>query len=468
VSAATDSAVAIAAAVRGRQQRARDVVDAALQRIASVGPVVNCFTDVVAKRARAEADRVDSAVVAGRDPGPLAGVPFAVKNLFDVAGIPTLAGSKIYRERPVATRDAAAVRALSRAGAVLVGALNMDEYAYGFTTENTHYGPARNPHDLTRVSGGSSGGSGAALAAGLVPLTLGTDTNGSIRVPASLCGVFGLKPTFGRVSRAGAVLFAGSFDHVGPLARSVEDLAVAFDALQGPDPEDPVCSERPASPVVPSLGRGVDGLRIAVAEGYFAQGAEPEAIEAVAAVAKALGVTRGVTFPEPHRARAAAMVITAAEGAQQHLALLRTRAADFDPLTRDRFLAGALVPAALVLRAQRFRAWYRARVQEIFRDVDVVLAPTTPCVAPPIGKTDTGVIGGMPVFVRAHLGVFTQPLSFIGLPVISVPVARPGQLPIGAQLVGAPWAEATLFRVAAALEATGAVAAPVAPIPSAA
>ena len=173
-------------------------------------------------------------------------------------------------------------------------------------------------------------------------------------------------------------------------------------------------------------------------------------------MAKALAATRGVTFPEPHRARAAAMVITAAEGAQQHLALLRARAADFDPLTRDRFLAGALVPAALVLRAQRFRAWYRARVRELFRDVDVVLAPTTPCVAPPIGKTDAGVIGGMPVFVRAHLGVFTQPLSFIGLPVISVPVARPGQLPIGVQLVGAPWSEATLFRVAAALESTGA------------
>ena len=266
----------------------------------------------------------------------------------------------------------------------------MDEYAYGFTTENAHYGPTRNPHDLARVAGGSSGGSGAALAAGLVPLTLGTDTNGSIRVPASLCGVFGLKPTYGRVSRAGAVLFAGSFDHVGPLARSVDDLAVAFDALQGPDPEDPVCSERPAAPVVPALGRGVDGLRIAVAEDYFAEGAEPEALEAVAAVAKALGVTRGVTFPEPHRARAAAMVITAAEGAHQHLELLRTRAADFDPLTRDRFLAGALVPAALVLRAQRFRAWYRARVRELFHGVDVVLAPTTPCVAPLIGKTDAG------------------------------------------------------------------------------
>ncbi len=459
---AVTGALAIAAAVRARRLRARAVVDGALSRIAALDARVNAFTDVLAERARAEADRVDAAVAAGRDPGPLAGVPFAVKNLFDVAGLATLAGSKIFRARPPAARDAAAVRALGGAGAVLVGALNMDEDAYGFTTENTHYGPTRNPHDPSRVVGGSSGGSGAAVAAGLVPLTLGTDTNGSIRVPASLCGVFGLKPTYGRVSRAGVVLFAGSFDHVGPLARSVGDLAAAFDALQGPDPDDPACSERPPAPVAVELDRGLEGLRIAVAEGYFTEGAEVEALEAVATVAKALGATRGVTFPEPQRARAAAMVITAAEGSQQHLELLRTRAADFDPLTRDRFLAGALVPAALVLRAQRFRAWYRARVRELFASVDVVLAPTTPCVAPRIGETSSGVIGGLPVFVRAHLGVFTQPLSFIGLPVISVPVARPGQLPIGVQLVGAPWCEATLFRVAAALESAGAVAAPVA------
>jgi AtzE family amidohydrolase len=461
---AAAGAVALAAAVRSGRRRAGDIVGAALEHIAALDPAVNAFTDVLAERARAQAERVDAAVAAGSDPGPLAGVPFAVKNLFDVAGIRTLAGSRIFRERPVAARDAAAVRALTSAGAVLVGALNMDEFAYGFTTENTHYGPTHNPHDPARVAGGSSGGSGAAVAAGMVPLALGSDTNGSIRVPASLCGVFGLKPTYGRVSRAGVVLFAGSFDHVGPLARSVGDLAVAFDVLQGPDPEDPACSERPASPVVPGLALGADGLRIAVAEGYFAQGAEPEAFAAVAAVAGALGVTRGVSIAEPHRARAAAMVITAAEGSQQHLELLKTRAGDFDPLTRDRFLAGALVPAAAVLRAQRFRAWYQARVRELFEGVDVILAPTTPCVAPVIGQTDTGVIGGAPVFVRAHLGVFTQPLSFIGLPVISVPVVRPGQLPLGVQLVGAPWSEASLFRVAATLEAAGVVAAPVAPL----
>jgi aspartyl-tRNA(Asn)/glutamyl-tRNA(Gln) amidotransferase subunit A len=455
-------AVAIAAAVRARRVSAREVVAAALARIAQRDRVLNCFTHVAGDAALAEAERLDARVAAGQDPGPLAGVPFAVKNLFDVAGVITLAGSKIHADRPPAARDATAVAALRRAGAVMVGALNMDEYAYGFTTENTHYGPTRNPHDSSRVPGGSSGGSAAAVAGGLVPLTLGTDTNGSIRVPAALCGTFGLKPTYGRVSRAGVALFAAAFDHVGPFARSVADLAAAFDVIQGPDPADPVCADRPAEACAPQVGRGIEGLRIAILGGHFASQGTEEALAAVARVARALGATRQVTLPEPHRARAAAMIITASEGSNLHLGDLRTRAKDFDPLTRDRFLAGALLPAPLYVQAQRFRAWYRARVAEVFGDVDVLLAPTTPWSAPPIGAPPTMPVGGVDVFTRSHLGVFTQPLSFIGLPVISIPVTAPGALPLGVQLVAAPFQEASLFRVAAHLEAAGIVSAPVA------
>jgi AtzE family amidohydrolase len=330
----------------------------------------------------------------------------------------------------------------------------MDEYAYGFTTENAHYGPTRNPHDPTRLAGGSSGGSGAAVGAGLVPLTLGSDTNGSVRVPAALCGVFGLKPTYGRVSRAGSALFAPSFDHVGPLGRSVRDVTAAFDVMQGPDPEDPACAIRPAEPCLPALGEGIAGLRIAVLDGHFAKGGEPEAFAAVAHVAAALGVTRRATIPEAHRARAAAMVITASEGAALHLADLRTRAQDFDPLTRDRFLAGALVPATWYLRAQRFRAWYRARVAELFREVDVLLAPTTPCAAPRIGQ-ERMMMDGVEVLTRPNLGVYTQPISFIGLPVLSVPVTRPGAMPLGVQIIAAPFREAHVLRVGALLEAKG-------------
>lgn len=454
-------ATAIASAVRAGTVSAQAVVQATLNRIAATDSTLNCFTDVLAERALSDAAEVDRAIAIGQDPGPLAGVPFAVKNLFDIAGVVTLAGSKINRDNSPAERDATVIAALKRAGAVLVGALNMDEYAYGFVTENSHYGPTHNPYDLTRVAGGSSGGSAAAVAGGQVPLTLGSDTNGSIRVPASLCGIYGLKPTYGRLSRTGAFLFCGSLDHVGPFARSVRDIALAFDLMQGADATDPVCTDRPPEPCLPQLNHGMGDLRIAVAEGYFAKGAQPEVLAALEQVAQALQVDRRVTLPEAHRARAAAYVITTCEGTNLHLERLKTRPADFDPATRDRFLSGAFVPASWYVQAQRFRAWYRDRVQQIFQDVDLILAPATPCPAPLIGQ-ETIVIDGVEVLNRPNLGLFTQPLSFIGLPVLSVPVQRSGALPVGVQIIAAPYNESLILRVAAALEAQGVTSAPIA------
>ena len=448
----------IAADVRTRRVTARETAAAALARIRAHDPGLNCFSAVLEENGLRDAAAVDAALAAGREPGLLAGVPFAVKNLFDVRGLVTLAGSKINAEHAPASRDATVVGRLRGAGAVLLGSLNMDEYAFGFTTENSHYGPTRNPHDPARVAGGSSGGSAAAVAGGLVPFTLGSDTNGSIRVPSALCGIYGLKPTYGRLSRAGAGLFGISFDHVGPLAASVRDLAAAYDVMQGPDPTDPVCAGRAVEPCLPLLGKGTEGLRIAVAVGHFATRGEPEVFAAVESVAKALGAVSRVTIEENDRARAAATIITASEGASLHMEDLRTRPLDFDPMTRDRFLAGALLPAALYIRAQRFRSWYRAQVRKIFREVDVLLTPTTPFPAPRIGQ-DTITIDGVQVLTRPMLGLYTQPLSFIGLPVISVPVAGLGPLPLGVQLVAAPWQEAALFRVAAALERDGIIAA---------
>ena len=304
------SAMDIARAVKSKKSSALEVAEAALARIARHDPVLNCFTDVTAERARATARAVDAAVAAGKNPGPLAGVPFAVKNLFDVKGLPTRAGSKINRDRPQASRDAALVERLEAAGAVLVGALNMGEYAYDFTGENIYDGASRNPHDPTRMPGGSSGGSGSAVGGALVPLALGSDTNGSIRVPASFCGIFGLKPTYGRLSRARSFPFVFSLDHVGPFARSVGDLALAYDAMQGPDADDAACTTRPAEPVSGLLDQDVGNLRIAVAGGYFQKNVLPEAAEAVGRVARALGVSRTVEIPEAARARAAAFVIT--------------------------------------------------------------------------------------------------------------------------------------------------------------
>src|SRR5499433_1948167 len=309
---AAGTAAAIADAVQRGAATATETVETALDAIKLRNPKLNAFTAVTAERARGRAAAIDEDRAAGRPLGPLAGVPFAVKNLFDVKALPTLAGSKINRERKPATRDATLIERLEAAGAVLVGALNMGEYAYDFTGENVHDGPSHNPHDLKRMTGGSSGGSGSAVAGGLVPIALGSDTNGSIRVPASLCGIFGLKPTYGRLSRARSFPFVSSLDHVGPFARSVTDLALAYDAMQGPDPDDPVCVERPLEAVAPLLERGSDGLRIAVA-GYFQKGMSGEARVALERVAKALNVEDQVEIPEAARARAAAYVITATE-----------------------------------------------------------------------------------------------------------------------------------------------------------
>ncbi len=436
-------------------------VQASLARIAATDGRVNAFTAVLAERALAQAARVD----AGEVSGPLAGMPFAVKNLFDLQGIATLAGSRIERDAAPAVRDAVLVRRLQAAGAVCVGALNMDEYAYGFTTENSHFGPTRNPHDLARISGGSSGGSAAAVAVGQVPLTLGSDTNGSIRVPASLCGVFGLKPTYGRLPRTGSYPFVASLDHLGPFARSVADLAAAYDVMQGADPQDPAQIARPFQPTVSVLERGAHGLRIGILGGWFEQMALPEARHAVQRVAVALGASQVLHWPEVDRARAAAFLITNAEGAALHLPDLKTRAQDFEPLSRDRFLAGALLPAAWLVQAQRVRRWFAQQVAHSFQHVDVLLAPATPCTAPTIG-TDWLQIGGLRLPARASMGLLTQPVSCIGLPVATVPLwgcnpALP-HLPIGVQLIAAPWREDLCLRVARALEAAGTVQAPLA------
>ncbi|MCJ2022213.1 AtzE family amidohydrolase [Methylobacterium sp. E-065] len=454
-------AASIAAAVAGRRSTARDVVAQTLDRIARTDGRINAFTDVLGARALARAEALDAALGEGATAGPLAGVPFAVKNLIDVAGLTTRAGAKINRGHPQAQRDGALVRRLEAAGAILVGALNMGEYAYDFTGENIHDGDAHNPHALDHMTGGSSSGSGAALAAGMVPLTLGSDTNGSIRVPAAFCGCFGLKPTYGRLSRAGSFPFVGSLDHLGPMARGVADLTLAYDAMQGPDPDDPVATPRAAEPVLPVLESGIDGLRIAVAGDYFARGGDPDAFAAVARVAQALGAGRTVELPEAHRARAAAYLITAAEGATLHLDRLRTRPGDFDPAVRDRLIAGAMIPAPFVERAQRFRRWYRDAVLDLFGGVDVILAPATPCRAPKGGQTHF-VLDGVSLPVRANIGVFTQPISFIGLPVVAVPVRLDDGLPLGVQVIAAPWREDLALRVARYLERAGICTAPIA------
>ncbi|OHT18681.1 MULTISPECIES: AtzE family amidohydrolase [Sphingomonadales] len=412
---------------------------------------LNCFTAVLETRATEMAARIDA------EPHrfPLAGLPFAAKDLFDVAGRPTLAGSRINLDHPPARRDATAIGRLTDAGANLVGLTNMDEYAYGFSTENAHYGPTRNPHDPTRIAGGSSGGSAAAVAAGIVPAALGSDTNGSIRVPASLCGIYGLKATYGRLSRGGSFPFVADLDHIGPLARDLNLLAVVYDHLQGPDPLDPACAERPCDLVAPLLERSLPDLQVGVLEGWFRQGASDEALAAVDHVASAFPQIRKVVLEGTEAARSAAFCLTGMAGGSLHANRLKNRAMDFDPAVRDRLLAGLMLPANLTFQARRVRRKFMREAVDLFREVDVLLAPATPCTAPRIGES-TVMIAGREIPVRANLGLYTQPISFIGLPVIAAPVRLPG-LPIGVQIIGPPWGEVKIFQAAAILERSGRV-----------
>jgi AtzE family amidohydrolase len=400
------------------------------ERIRARNPGINAFTALTEDRALAREKVMD-------DDKPLAGVAFAVKNLFDVKDVVTLAGSKINRDLPPAKRDAPVIERLEAAGAVLVGTLNMDEYAYGFSTENTHYGPTRNPHNLECVAGGSSGGSAAAVAAGMVPLALGSDTNGSIRVPASFCGVWGLKPTFGRLSREGTFPFVNSLDHVGPLAARLDLLAAAYDVMQDGKPVRPL--------------HGIQGLRIARAAGYFEEQCDPAVYDLITGVCGKLGVRQTVEIPEAARGRGAAFMITAAEGGQLHLPNLRKRPKDFDPMIVERLLAGALAPAAWYLQAQRARQWYYRRVMKLFETVDVILAPATPRPAQRIGQ-EMMTVRGREVPARPSAGLLTQPISCIGLPVVCAPVAKLDEMPVGMQIIAAPWREDLCFRVARELD----------------
>ena len=422
-------------------------------------PDLNCFTATTLDRAGREAAAIDALRAQGKPLPPLAGVPYAVKNLFDIEGMVTLAGAKVNASNAPAGADATVVARMQRAGAVLVGALNMEELAYGFTTENPHYGTTRNPHDRTRGAGGSSGGSAAAVGAGMVPISLGSDTSGSIRVPASLCGVFGLKPTYGRLSRSGTFPFVNSFDHVGPFGASVSDLALAYDAMQGPDPKDPACAQRAPEPVgtAPALP---PGIRIGILGGWFHEWADPVARRAVQLAATALNAREWTEIIGAEAARAAAYIITGAEGGALHRSRLIEQYENFGPASRARLVAGSLIPASWVLQAQRVRAQVYREAMELFKRFDLLIAAAAPVVAPRIGE-ETLLINDRSIPTKAGLGVLTQPISCIGLPVCTVPV-WPGsdgpsgqKLPLGVQLIGAPWREELCLGAAGILERAG-------------
>jgi len=424
----------IAERVRSGQESATAIVERTLAALPQADAGLNAVTRLLPERALHEAALVDDIVAAGGDPGPLAGVPYGVKDLFDVEGLPTTAGSLLYADAPPAPADADAVVRLREAGAILVATLNMDEFAYGFATVNATHGTTRNPHDRTRLAGGSSGGCAAAVAAGALPFALGSDTNGSIRVPASLTGTYGLKPSHGDLPLGGTFPFADSFDDIGPFARDLTGLAIVWEVLSGRTTR---------------LDPGE--LRVGRLGGRFRENADPFQLAAIDAIAPDAPF---VDLPEIARARSAAFLITAYEGGMLHCDALARDPLAFDPAVRDRLLAGALLPEVLYREAQAFRAAYKAQVSALIAEFDVLLAPAAPCVAPLV-KDPNILIDGARAPARSDLGIHTQPITFTGLPALAVPLYRPGQLPLGLQLVGRLHGEVELFRFAAMLEAQG-------------
>lgn len=451
---ATLSIAQLQGLLRSGQLSARDIAEHSLTQIERENPSINAWTEITHGRMRNEADALDRQRHHGLALPALCGVPYAVKNLFDVTGFTTLAGARLLQANAPASQDAWAVARLAGSGALLSGMLNMDAYAYGFTTENSHFGATRNPHDRALIAGGSSGGSAAAVAAGLVNFSLGSDTNGSIRVPASLCGVFGMKPTFGRLSRSGTHPFVGSLDHIGPLAQRVDDLAQVYDLLQGPDANDGFQAAQAPQPVLPLLRQGLNGLRCAVLGGYFQQWCDDSARTAVAQVAKALGANESVVLADAELARTAAFIMSASEGGNSYLPALRQSPELFEPLSRERLLAGAMIPGAWYVQAQRFRRHFQRQVLPLFDRIDILIAPATPTCATPIGQ-QTMRINGTDLPIRASMGMLAQPISFLGLPVVSVPLRCAQGLPIGVQLIAAPFNEQACLRAAGVLESEG-------------
>lgn len=427
----------ISSAVRSKRITALDVVERCLAALPqpSADPL-SAITRLLPERARAEARAVDALIAAGGDPGPLAGVPYGVKDLFDVAALPTTAGSAIYADAPPAAADAEAIARLRASGAVLVATLNMDEFAYGFATINARHGTTRNPHDPARLAGGSSGGSAAVVAAGLLPFSLGSDTNGSVRVPASLTGLYGLKPTHGDLPLAGVFPFAESFDDVGPFTTSAADMALVWEILSGR-----------------KAGAGDRPLRLGRLGGRFRDNADPDQLAAIDAIAAGAPL---LEFPDIARARSAAFLITACEGGALHRKALSEQAMAFDPATRDRLLAGALLPRGLYQEALAFRSSFLDEIGAVMEDFDVLLAPATPCAAPLIEDPRILIDGALSP-ARADLGIHTQPITFAGLPSLCVPLRREGKLPIGLQLIGKPGGEPDLMHLAARLEREGVI-----------
>jgi len=435
--------------LRRRDASSIELTAACLGVIAERGAGLGAFITVTAEAGRLAAATADRELAAGQDRGPLHGIPVALKDLFDQEGVTTTAGSGLLRNN-IAARDAAVTARLRSAGAVLVGKTNLHEWAFGVTTDNPHFGPARNPFAPDRIPGGSSGGNAVALATGMCFSSIGSDTGGSIRIPASLCGIVGLKPTCGRVSLRGAIPLSWTLDHAGPMTRSVRDAAITLAAIAGHDPADPSSVDRPVADYLADLERGVRGIRVGLTVPYFFAQADPEvatAVRAAVAVLEAAGASvTEITLPRTSELRETQRTILGADAAAFHRERIAAHRDGYGVDVAARIDAGRAVTGADYAAARHTRDELIRAFDEVFGTIDVLALPSTPTVAPLREGADA-------VAAAARLTAFTSPFNLTGLPAISVPCGRDrGGLPIGLQLVSRRWDEALLLRVARAYE----------------
>jgi aspartyl-tRNA(Asn)/glutamyl-tRNA(Gln) amidotransferase subunit A len=434
-----------------------ELVRGYLDRIERLDGTLKAFITVCADEALGAAKAAEAQVLNGQPLGPLHGIPIGLKDLYATKGVRTTGGSKILADW-VPQEDATVVARLTEAGAIVLGKLNMHEFAYGPEGLNIHYGTAWNPWDpkTHRVPGGSSSGSGVAVAAALCVGALGSDTGGSIRIPSALCGITGIKPTYGRVSRAGVLPLAWSLDHAGPMTRGAADSALMLSAMAGYDPRDPTSSVLPVPDYAAALTGEVKGIRIGLLRAGFLEDAEPvvrEVVEQAARTLEGLGARlEEVTLPSAGHAPGASFAILASEALTYHEEWMKSRIQDYGPDVRDRLRAGAFVSATQYLRAQQARALIRNEVDGLLARLDVLLAPTTPVAATVLGQNEI-ILNGQVQDVRSSLIRFTRIFNLSGHPVVSAPCGfTPDGLPVGMQLIGRPFDEATVLRAADAYQ----------------
>ena len=436
--------------VRARKVSPVELTNACLARIERVNPALNAFITITADQARAEATAAEADIMRGRRRGPLHGIPLALKDLFDTAGVKTTAASAVFADR-VPSQDAEVVRRLRQAGAVLLGKLNMHEFAYGDTSAVSHYGPVRNPWDRTRVSGGSSGGSGAAVAARLCYGALGSDTGGSIREPSAFCGIAGLKPTYGRVSTAGVVPLSWSLDHVGPMCRTVADTATLLQAIAGYDPADTNSVDAPVPDYSRALTERTAALRIGIPRTLFYEGLDAEverAIEETLAVIR----RQTMTMHDVELPKYQTLPVVGAEAYAFHLPYVTKTPELYKPATRQRIEGGARVSASDYIAGKRELDRLRRAVAAVFSNVDLLVTPTVPVLPPTVDEAVNNPAVPPPGGVAPTLRN-TQPFDIFGLPTISIPCgfSRAG-LPIGLQITGPRLGEARVLTLAYAFE----------------